>query len=96
MTPQSWYRDRYKPICDEFNLNITYHDLRHIGIQFLRDIGASPSFIQRQARHAQIGTTFDVYSQIPLREIQENKIKADRKLLDVIEKQDYRIAEEEE
>jgi integrase len=93
MSQEAWYRTHFKPICNKYDLNITYHSLRHLGIQFLRNSGISPDYIQSQVRHATISTTFDIYSGVSQNQILEDRKKIESSLKDIITNPDYQVLE---
>jgi integrase len=96
MSHGAWYKANFKPICKKYGLDITYHSLRHLGIQFLRNSGLSPDYIQSQARHATIRTTFDVYSGVSQNQTLEDRKKIESSLKKIITNPDYQVLENRE
>jgi hypothetical protein len=52
--------------------------------------------VQLQARHANLGTTFYIYSEIPVHELCENKKLVKGYLSEIIKESNYQVFENEE
>jgi hypothetical protein len=47
--------------------------------------------VQCQARHGNIGTKFDIYSESPVKELGENKKLVEGHLLEIIKESNYQV-----
>lgn len=93
MSTESWYRGSFRPVCSKYHLDITYHHLRHLGAQFLRNQGIPLDYLQAQLRHATIATTADIYSEVSGPAIRKSINDMDEILLHIIEDPQYKVIE---